>query len=123
HELDDEESRAIREGLDPETVAIYDLLKKPDLSAKDIARIKNVAVELLAALKTEKLRVDQWREKESTRDAVRAAIFDFLYSDKTGLPEAYTDDEVKSRSEGVFQYMFYTYPTVPSPLFTPIIDK
>ena len=122
-ELDDEESRAIREGLDPETVAIYDLLKKQDLSAKDIARIKTVAVDLLATLKAEKLRVDQWREKESTRDAVRAAIFDFLYSDKTGLPEAYTDEEVKSRSEGVFQYMFYAYPTVPSPLFTPIIDQ
>ena len=82
-----------------------------------------MAVDLLATLKAEKLRVDQWREKESTRDAVRAAIFDFLYSDKTGLPEAYTDDEVKSRSEGIFQYMFYAYPTVPSPLFTPIIDK
>lgn len=82
-----------------------------------------MAVELLAMLKAEKLRVDQWREKEATRDAVRAAIFDFLYSDKTGLPEAYTDDEVKSRSEGVFQYTFYAYPTVPSPLFTPIIDK
>lgn len=76
-----------------------------------------MAVELLAALKAEKLRVDQWREKESTRDAVRQAISDFLYSDKTGLPEAYTYDEVKSRSEGVFQYMFYAYPTVPSPLF------
>src|SRR5208337_214303 len=70
-ELGEEDSRAIREGLDPETVAIYDLLKKPDLSAKDIARIKEVAVVLLATLKAEKLRVDQWREKEATRDAVR----------------------------------------------------
>jgi type I restriction enzyme, R subunit len=86
---------------------------------KEIARIKNVAVELLATLKTEKLRVDQWREKESTRDAVRAAIFDFLYSDDTGLPAVYTDQEVKALSEGVFQYMFYAYPTVPSPLFAP----
>ncbi|MGO8708250.1 MAG: type I restriction endonuclease subunit R [Terracidiphilus sp.] len=115
--LDEEESRAIREGLDPETVAIYDLLKRPDLSAKDIAQIKQVAVELLATLKAEKLRVDQWREKEATRDAVRTAISDFLYSDKTGLPAVYTDQEVKALSEGVFQYMFYAYPTVPSPLF------
>lgn len=118
-ELDDEDSRAIREGLDTETVAIYDLLKKPDLSAKDIARIKNVAVELLATLKAEKLRVDHWREKEATRDAVRLAISDFLYSDGTGLPAAYTDEEVKALSESVFQYMFYAYPTLPSPLFVP----
>jgi len=29
-ELDEEESRAVREGLDEETLAIYDLLVKPD---------------------------------------------------------------------------------------------
>ena len=117
NELDEEEARAIREGLDPESVAIYDLLKKPDLSAKDIARIKQVAVELLTTLKAEKLRVDQWREKETTRDAVRSAIFDFLYNDQTGLPAVYTGDDVKKCSEGVFQHIFYAYPTVPSPLF------
>ena len=76
-----------------------------------------MAVELLATLKAERLRVDQWREKEATRDAVRVAISDFLYSDKTGLPDAYTEGELKTLSEGVFQYMFYAYPTVPSPLF------
>lgn len=76
-----------------------------------------MAIELLATLKAEKLRVDQWREKEATRDAVRQTISDFLYSDETGLPAVYTDQEVKALSEGVFQYMFYAYPTVPSPLF------
>ena len=85
-ELDDEESRAVREGLDEESLAIFDLLKKPDLSGSEIRRIKQVAVELLRTLKAEKLRVDQWREKESTRDAVQVAIHDFLYSDETGLP-------------------------------------
>ena len=116
-ELDGEESRAIREGLDVESVAVYDLLKKPDLSPKEIARIKQIAVELLATLKAEKLRVNQWRDKEATRDAVRATIFDFLYSDKTGLPEVYTKDEVRDRSQEVFRHVFYAYPTIPSPLF------
>jgi type I restriction enzyme R subunit len=86
HELDEEEARAIREGLDVESVAIFDLLKKPELSPKEIARIKQVAVQLLNALKAEQLRVNQWRDKEATRDAVRSSIFDFLYSDKTGPP-------------------------------------
>ena len=45
--LDTEEARAIREGLDVETVAIYDLLTKPSLDAKEISRIKEVAVALL----------------------------------------------------------------------------
>jgi hypothetical protein len=69
-------------------------LKKPDLNAAAIKRIKKVAVELLERLKVEKLRVDHWREKEATRDAVRVAIQDFLWNEETGLPaDFYTDEE------------------------------
>ncbi len=57
-ELDEEQNRAVREGLDEETLAVFDLLKKPDLSSKEIKRIKKVAVQLLNTLKTEKLRID-----------------------------------------------------------------
>ena len=45
--LDDEASRAMREGLDDATLTLFDLLKKPDLSKSDIDRIKKVAVSLL----------------------------------------------------------------------------
>jgi len=117
NELDEEQKRAIREGLDQESLALYDLLMKPELSPKEIGQIKQVAVELLSTLKDERLRVDQWRDKEGTRDAVRSAIFDFLYSDKTGLPTAYSEDEIRDRSEKVFQHVFYAYPTVPSPIY------
>ena len=90
-ELDEEQSRAAREGLDEEALAVFDLLKKPHLSKSDIRRIKTVATELLTTLKAEKLRVDQWRAKQATCDAVRVTIQDFLWSDTTGLPESYTD--------------------------------
>jgi len=94
------------------------LLKKGDLNATDIKRIKTVAVKLLETLKAEKLRVDQWRDKESTRDAVRVAIQNFLWSDKTGLPvDSYTEDDVKTRSDEVFRHVFWAYPTVPSPYY------
>ena len=117
-ELDDEESRALREGLDEESLAIFDLLKKPELSGADIRRIKRVAVELLRTLKAEKLRVDQWREKESTRDAVLVTIRDFLWSDETGLPtDGYSEDEVKVISDNVFRHVFRVYPEVPSPYY------
>ena len=119
--LDQEERRALREGLDEESLAIFDLLRKPDLSAPDIKRIKRVAVELLQTLKAEKLRVDQWREKEATRDAVHVTIHDFLWSDDTGLPGgAYSDDDVTSRSDAVFEHVFRAYPTVPSPYYADV---
>jgi len=117
-ELDDEESRAVREGLDEESLAVFDLLKKPDLSGSDIRRLKQVAVELLRTLKAEKLRVDQWREKESTRDAVHIAIHDFLWSDETGLPtDSYTEDDIAVISDNVYRHMFRAYPEVPSPCY------
>lgn len=119
NELDEEESRAIREGLDEESLAIFDLLRKRDLNSSDIKRIKAVAVELLARLKAEKLRIDHWRDKESTRDAVRIAIRDFLWRDDTGLPvSSYTEDEVNAKAEEVFRHIYRAYPTLPSPYYT-----
>jgi len=118
NDLDEEENRAIREGLDEESLSIFDLLKKKDLSPKDIKQIKTVAVGLLETLKTEKLRIDHWRDKESTRDSVRVAIRNFLWDDETGLPvDVYSDDEVGLKSEDVFRHVYWAYPTVPSPFF------
>lgn len=116
-EMGDEESRAMREGLEEETLAVFDLLKKPDLTSGDIKRIKSVAVDLLEMLKAEKLRVNHWRDKESTKDAVRLAIQDFLWSEQTGLPGTYSEKDVWDKAEAVFVHVFRAYPTVPSPYY------
>ena len=116
--LEDEEGRALREGLDEESLAVFDLLKKPDLGRPEIERIKQVAKDLLQTLKAEKLRVDQWREKDATQSAVKVAIHDFLYSDETGLPaSAYSVEDVTATSEAVFAHVYRAYPTVPSPFY------
>ncbi len=118
NKLDEEDRRAMREGLDEESLAFFDLLKKPDLNAADIKRIKKVAVELLEILKKEKLKIDHWRDKEATRDAVRITIRDFLWSDKTGLPvDSYSEEEVVAKAEDVFLHVFRAYPTIPSPFY------
>jgi type I restriction enzyme R subunit len=66
-ELDQEDTRAVREGLDEEYLALFDLLIKKDISKKGRERIKSVAKELLDKLKSEKLNVDQWRKKNVPR--------------------------------------------------------
>lgn len=117
--LDDESARAIREGLDEESLALFDLLRKPGLESKDVQRIKKVAAGLLETLKTEKLRVENWREKEATRDAVHVVIENFLWADQTGLPSpAYSEEDVKAKGEEVFRHVYRVYPTVPSPYYT-----
>ena len=116
--LDEEERRSVREGLDEESLAIFDLLRKPELDSGDIKKIKAVAVELLARLKAKKLRIDHWRDKETTRDAVRITIRDYLWSDNTGLPiYAYTEDDVNEKAEEVFRHVYRAYPTLPSPFY------
>lgn len=117
-DMNEEESRAMREGLDEETLAIFDLLRKPELSPTEIKNIKGIAKELLKSLKAEKLRIDHWQDKESARDGIRQTIRDFLWSDSTGLPESlYSEDEVNKRADEVFRHVFRVYPTVPSPYY------
>ena len=118
NELGEEEHRAVREGLDEESLAIFDLLKKSELSTAEIKRIKKVAMELLDKLKAEKLKIDHWCEKEAMRDAVRNTIRDFLWSDETGLPVgSYSEDEVDVRAEEVFRHIYRVYPRLPSPIY------
>ena len=117
-ELDEEQSRAAREGLDEESLAVFDLLKKPALGPAEIKQIKAVAHNLLEKLKAEKLRIDQWRDKETTRDAVRVVIHDFLYNSETGLPESsYSEDDVRIKTQAVFHHVSQVYPTLPSPYY------
>ncbi|MDZ7725313.1 MAG: type I restriction endonuclease subunit R [candidate division KSB1 bacterium] len=117
-EMDQEQSRAAREGLTEEQLAVFDLLKKPDLSPRDIERIKGVSKQLLETLKKEQLRVDHWTDKESTRDAVQVAIRDFLWSEKTGLPVGgYTEQDVTSKANEVFIHVRRVYETLPSPFY------
>ncbi|HFD80612.1 MAG TPA: DUF3387 domain-containing protein, partial [Gammaproteobacteria bacterium] len=117
--LEGEELRSLREGLDEESLAIFDLLRKPDLDAAEIRKIKAVSVGLLAHLKAEKLKIDHWRDKESTRDAVRITIRDHLWSEDTGLPvEAYTEEDVNEKAEEVFRHVYRAYPELPSPFYS-----
>ena len=76
--------------------------------------MKSVAKELLAALKAEKLKIDHWRDKESTRDGVRRQIYDFLFADATGLPGVYSETEIDERTD---RHVYEVYPALPSPYY------
>ncbi len=117
--LDEEEHRAVREGLDEESLAIFDLLKKPELSAAEVKRIKKVAVALLEKLKAEKLKIDHWCDKEATRDAVHTTIRDFLWDESTGLPlGSYGEEDIHAKTEEIFRHVYWAYPKLPSPIYS-----
>jgi type I restriction enzyme R subunit len=106
NEMNEEEHRSAKEGLDEETLAIYDLLRKNSLTKNEEAKVKEVAIEMLTKLKTEKLRVERWRESTQVTAQVKTMIRDNLFH----LPEkSYLDDEVETKTVDVYQHIYSNY--------------
>lgn len=65
-----------------------------------------MAASLLATLEQRKSEIDDWRAKEATQDVMRQTIYDFLYSDETGLPQSYSREEIAQKSQVVFRHVY-----------------
>ena len=105
-EMTEEEHRYAEEGLENEQqLAVFDMLRKPDLTKADIRKIKTISAELLNELRAYLESVQDAFAKQSTSDGFRQKIYDFLYDDRTGLPtETYTEQDVDMLTDQVFQH-------------------
>lgn len=86
-------------------MALFDLLLKPDLSKKEIKLIKKVAEDLYKTIRAELDRIQNFTAKQSTRDEIKVKIKDFLWNEKTGLPESFAPQEVEKKTEAVFKHL------------------
>lgn len=105
-DLNEEDQRAVREGLNEESLAFFDLLIKPNLTSREIKRIKDVAAGLLKTLQKELSKIQDFRAKQGTRDEIKLTIRDYLWNEKTGLPESFDPDEIESKTEAIFEYVY-----------------
>ncbi len=106
NELTPEMDRAMREGLDEETLAVFDLLKKPALTKAEETAVKEVAKQTLATLKAEKLKIERWRESIQVTAQVKTMIDHSLQ----WLPqESYPDEELEVKSLLVYQHVYANY--------------
>ena len=105
-ELQEEEKRAVSEGLSEEELAVFDLITKPEmeLTGKEEGQVKKVARELLETLRREKLVLD-WRKTQATRAAVRVVIEDKLDE----LPDVFTREIYAQKCDTVYQHIFESY--------------
>ncbi len=105
--LSEEEKRSIKEGLeDEETLALYDLLSKENLTKEDEKEVKKVAKELLDTLKKEKLKVVLWRESSQIKAQVKTIIEDKLFY----LPEkSYPDEVLEIKNTEVYTHFYTNY--------------
>lgn len=107
-DLSFEEQRALKENLvDQEALAIFDLLRDgKDLDAKQLKDVKKVALETLDKLKTQKLKIERWRESRELKAQVKSMIYDNLL----WLPEdSYSDEDVSLKSVCVYQHIYSNY--------------
>lgn len=116
--LTEEERRAVSLGLDEETLALFDLLSRPELDKTGIEKLKKISTGLLATLKARLAEISDWQATEVNRDSVRLTIHDYLYADATGLPvDNYDEEDVEMLSNEVYQHIWRAYPTLPSPVY------
>ncbi|MCH7672384.1 MAG: type I restriction endonuclease subunit R [Proteobacteria bacterium] len=103
-ELNTEERRGVREGLDEEELAIFDLLSDGlELSEKERGQVKAIAKALL-----EKIRDDlviDWRKKQQAKARVRQHIQQVL----DNLPASYDADKWNYTFEAVYQHVYQAY--------------
>ncbi|MEH1908161.1 type I restriction enzyme endonuclease domain-containing protein [Nostoc sp.] len=111
-DLSEEDTRAVREGLSEEHLAVFDLLcsSKDNLDTRIRNRVKQIAQSLIEAVKSQLQQLENWRDKESTRATIKSFVYDYLYSEDTGLPvDAYDDSDVDNLSNIVFMHIYQQY--------------
>ncbi len=104
-ELSEEEQRAISENLNEEELAVFDLLKQPNLNNKEKEKVKLAAKELLVSLKAGKLVLD-WRKRQETRARVLIAIQKIL---DESLPRSYTPEVYQQKCNNVYEHIYENY--------------
>jgi type I restriction enzyme R subunit len=110
-ELGTEEQRVVREGLSEEQAAVFDLLvrSKGNLPKASRERVKRVAGALLGTVKEKLAQLHDWRSMGQTQAIVKTLIHDFLYDEKTGLPEEFEPEEIEALSNVVFLHVHSQY--------------
>ena len=102
-ELDTEQMRAVKEGLDEDELALFDLLKKDSLNRSDREKVKQSSRELLAAIKDRLAELDRFWEKEQTKAEMEVFILDAVYAK---LPAtAFTSEEKQAVALDVFDHI------------------
>ena len=109
-DLNTEQQRYVREGFDnEEELALFDMLFSDTLSPKDIKIIKMVSKDLLVSVKEKITALDHWTDKSNTTAEISNLIRDTLWKN---LPEVYTDTNIDTYRQHIFEYFYSRYKEV-----------
>ena len=103
-ELDEEQERAVAEGLEEDELALFDLLKKDNLAKAERERVKQASRDLLASIKVRLSELDRFWEKEQTKADVQVFILDHVYANLPSPP--FTSEEKKAVAAEVYEHVW-----------------
>ncbi len=102
--LDEEQRRAVAEGLTEDELALFDLLMKDDIAKTQREKLKQASRELLAKLQELLATMKQWTQNESTQADVEVFILDQLYA---ALPHPpFNDEDTQRLAARVYEYVW-----------------
>jgi type I restriction enzyme R subunit len=102
--LDAEQQRAVVEGLTEDELALFDLLKKENLSKADRERVKIASKDLLESVRNLIAPLERWTEKEQTQAEVEVFILDRVFQQLPTPP--FTPEEKQEVSRRVYQHVW-----------------
>lgn len=103
-DLDAEERRAAEEGLEPDELALFDLLKRDKLSKADRERIKQASRDLLTSLRDILAPMRDWTATETTRAEVETHILDHIHLTLPSPP--FSEDDKTTAAQELYDYFF-----------------
>lgn len=102
--LDEEQMRATREGLQEDELALFDLLQKEGLDKAARERVKQASRDLLAAIRARLGELDRFWEKEQTKAEVEVFILDDVFAKLPTPP--FTAEEKKLVATNVYAHVW-----------------
>jgi type I restriction enzyme R subunit len=102
--LDQEQKRAVEEGLSEDELAVFDLLKRDNLGKAERERVKQASRELLESIKTRLSELDRFWEKEQTKADVEVFILDKVFASLPTPP--FTAEEKKAVAANVYSHVW-----------------
>ncbi len=92
------------DSLDEEQLALFDLLRRDDLSKVDRERIKQASRDILAGVLRVVAPLERWTEKAQTQAEVETFILDSVFQE---LPEPpYTADDKQALTALVYRHVW-----------------
>jgi type I restriction enzyme R subunit len=102
--MDAEQRRAAEEGLNEDELALFDLLRKENISKTDRERLKQASKGLLESLIALLEPMESWTEKEQTQAEVKVFILDSLFGKLPDPP--YGEEETEEIANRIYDYVW-----------------